>query len=333
MKLLYYRKEDTEILPKGQLLGFDEIRLSNQDGENQEAKRLLGEARGTDSPAALDVQEEERLLTISGAGFSYIYDKGTGMFRSFRIQGQEMLTRPVEVNLWRAPTDNDRHIKLEWMRAQYDKTHTRAYETKVAVQEGSVRIESRMAVLGVWIQRILEIEAAWTVSVSGKISMELAVKKNAEFPELPRFGIRMFLNSELDDVTYYGMGPMESYRDKHRASSHGRYHAKVAELHEDYLFPQENGSHFDCDYVMVRGAGRTLAAAGEQPFSFNASVYTQEELTAKRHNYELIPCGSTVLCLDYAQNGIGSASCGPALMDMYRFSETEFCFRLEWKWI
>lgn len=333
LKLLYYRKEDTEILPKGQLLGFDEIRLSNQDGENQEAKRLLGEARGTDSPAALDVQEEERLLTISGAGFSYIYDKGTGMFQSFRIQGQEMLTRPVEVNLWRAPTDNDRHIKLEWMRAQYDKTHTRAYETKVAVQEGSVRIESRMAVLGVWIQRILEIEAAWTVSVSGKISMELAVKKNAEFPELPRFGIRMFLNSELDDVTYYGMGPMESYRDKHRASSHGRYHAKVAELHEDYLFPQENGSHFDCDYVMVQGAGRTLAAAGEQPFSFNASVYTQEELTAKRHNYELIPCGSTVLCLDYAQNGIGSASCGPALMDMYRFSETEFCFRLEWKWI
>ena len=79
-------------------------------------------------------------------------------------------------------------------------------------------------------------------------------------------------------------------------------------MHEDYLRPQENGSHTDCDYLILKGKENTFAAVGERTFSFNVSPYTQEELTAKRHSYELQPCGSTVVCLDYVQNGIGSNS-------------------------
>ena len=135
---------------------------------------------------------------------------------------------------------------------------------------------------------------------------------------LPRFGVRMFLPKALSDVEYYGMGPMESYVDKHRAAYHGTFQSSVKDLHEDYLFPQENGSHYDCDHVLLSGEDIALAVAGDRPFSFNASLYTQEELTQKRHNFELEECGSTVLCIDAAQNGIGSNSCGPALNKMYR---------------
>lgn len=53
-----------------------------------------------------------------------------------------------------------------------------------------------------------------------------------------------------------------------------------------------------------------------------------EELTEKAHNYELVPCGSTVLCLDYKQNGIGSQSCGPRLKEKYRFDEERFTFEM-----
>lgn len=143
---------------------------------------------------------------------------------------------------------------------------------------------------------------------------------------LPRFGIRLFLDRELDDISYYGMGPAESYRDKHRAALHGLYHAKVADLHEDYIRPQENGSHMSCDYVIAANGQFGLAAVSGQPFSFNVSEYTQEELESKPHNYELRPSGSTVLCLDYGQNGIGSNSCGPELMGKYRLDEESFTF-------
>lgn len=71
-----------------------------------------------------------------------------------------------------------------------------------------------------------------------------------------------------------------------------------------------------------------MIAAGAETFSFNASVYTQEELTEKDHNYELCESGCTVLCLDYRQNGIGSASCGPRLREEYRLDEEKFTFAL-----
>ena len=80
--------------------------------------------------------------------------------------------------------------------------------------------------------------------------------------------------------------------------------------------------------MIVTGEESGLAAYGMQPFAFNVSAYTQEELTEKAHNYELEPCGSTVLCLDCKQNGIGSQSCGPRLKEKYRFDEERFTFEM-----
>lgn len=69
-------------------------------------------------------------------------------------------------------------------------------------------------------------------------------------------------------------------------------------------------------------------AVSDQPFSFNVSPFTQEELTAKKHDYELETSGYTVLCLDYKLNGIGTNSCGPIAEKPYRFTEKEFTFHL-----
>ena len=130
----------------------------------------------------------------------------------------------------------------------------------------------------------------------------------------------------MTKVTYCGLGPVESYIDKRRSSWHGLFETDVKAMHEDYLRPQENGSHHDCDYVTVRGERAALTAAGEETFAFNASVYTQEELTEKMHNYELEASPYTVLCLDYRHSGIGSASCGPMLRKEYRLDGEEMNF-------
>ena len=82
---------------------------------------------------------------------------------------------------------------------------------------------------------------------------------------------------------------------------------------------------------MVSGEGSAIKAYGEETFSFNASVFTQEELTEKKHNFELVPCRNTVLNLDFRQNGIGSNSCGPRLREQYRLSEEAFTFTLHLK--
>lgn len=178
------------------------------------------------------------------------------------------------------------------------------------------------------LQKFLDLDVCWTVSNSGAVTLALHAERNTVFPELPRFGLRLFLPKEMARVSYFGMGPMESYCDKHHAASHGYFSSTIWQQHEDYIRPQENGSHYDCDYVQLDGAGIKLTAVGAKPFCFNASHYTQEELTEKAHNYELHPCDSTVLCLDYAQNGIGSASCGPRLAEQYRLDDASFDFSI-----
>ena len=325
LKLSYRLTRPTSLLPSGHPLGFDEIRLEN--GANQTAAALLKADCSETRP--LVVTESEKFLTIRNDRFRYVYDKRTGLFRHMAFDGAEWLDKPMEWNVWRAPTDNDRKIKLEWLAAHYDRSVTRAYQTTWAAADKSVVIHSSASLGAVSLQRFLHMETTWTVFTDGALTVETHIARNSEFPELPRFGLRLFLPDTLNQVRYYGYGPFESYADKHQADCHGVWSSAVADLHEDYIRPQENGSHFDCDYVTVSGDERSLTAVSATPFSFNASPFTQEELTEKAHNFELRPCGSTVLCLDYKQNGIGSESCGPRLLKRYRFDEREFSFSLK----
>ncbi|MCI7181151.1 MAG: glycoside hydrolase family 2 TIM barrel-domain containing protein [Schaedlerella sp.] len=331
LKLTSHLKIGTALLPQGHNLGFDEILLKNSDGRNQTAAALLDcgirkMCTEREETCKIQVEQNDRYITITGKEFRYVYSRLTGLFDRIDFRGKQMIDRPMEINIWRAPTDNDRKIKRQWLDAHYDMSNTRAYETAWEIQESDVVLHSVMSICAVTVQRILNLDTVWKINPSGEISVSMSVKKDMEFPELPRFGLRMFLNKELDNVSYFGMGPQESYADKCRASSHGIYSAAADSMHVDYIRPQENGSHMDCDYVTVKNGEFSFTAVSEKTFSFNVSPYTQEELTEKRHNYELKKSGSTVLCLDYRQNGIGSESCGPKLLESYRFNEESFCF-------
>lgn len=326
LNIFYYAKADHELVPEGCSLGFDEILLDNQDGRNQ-----IG-LKHWETPISADVSitltEDDRYLVLRAKDFVYRYDKFTGLFSQMTFHGAELLTKPMDLNIWRAPTDNDRKLKFKWMAAHYDRSITRAYRTHYVAADSEIRIHSDLSISSIAVQRFMDIEIDWTVSVCGAVTANILVKRNMEFPELPRFGLRMFLPNEMETVRYYGVGPEESYRDKCQAGRHSIFENTVTGLHEDYIKPQENGSHCDCDFVILEGGGLQLVAVGPEPFSFNASHYTQEELTNKAHNYELEECGSTVLCLDYAQNGIGSNSCGPELLEKYRLDDETIDFAI-----
>lgn len=330
LKLFYHLRKKDRFREADYILGFEEILLRNGDSRNQKSVELL-QNHNTDirKTASVFVEETDRFLVICGQDFRYVYNRLTGLFSQMMYKEKEFLDRPMEVNIWRAPTDNDRKLKLKWYDAHYDQTRTRAYKTNYHQNGSEVVICSEMALTADTVQPILKMETVWSVSSSGEIRINMFVKRDMEFPELPRFGLRLFLKKELDQVTYYGMGPEENYRDKCRAASHGIYSRQVDAMHEDYIRPQENGSRSDCDYVILKGENAAFTAVSSRTFSFSASRYTQEELTEKRHNFELIPCGSTVLCLDYVQNGIGSNSCGPELLPKYRFDEEEFWFSMK----
>ena len=327
LKVSYHLKHGTSVMAQGSRMGFDEILLKNQDGRNQQATALLETQEQKE--AEVQVSETDRFLSVRSDTFFYVYNKLSGLFEQLSVDGEELLETPMELNIWRAPTDNDRKIKQEWIDAGYDRSKARAYDTHWEMNGEGIRIYSTVSVAAVAIQKVLDIEAVWKIYRTGEISVKMHVKKDREFPQLPRFGIRLFLRGEYENLKFYGLGPHESYRDKCRSCSHGLYDTTVEEQHEDYIRPQENGSHTDCDYLMLEKENQTVTAVSSRPFSFNVSYYSQEELTRKAHNFELEKSGSTIVCLDYAQNGIGSNSCGPELRKEYQFTEETFTFDMK----
>lgn len=323
LKLRYQLKKELPLLPAKHELGFDEVLLANVDGRNQTAVKWLAEAEEKNE---ISVSETDTEITLKASDFTYAISKRTGLFTKLQYAGRDYLNHPMELNIWRAPTDNDMYIRAKWENAHFHEAYTRAYKVETIQNQYGVIVMSHVGVVAPTVQKILDVELVWKVESSGRITASMEVSKDAEFPELPRFGVRVFFNKNLSEASYYGMGPQESYRDKHRAASHGLYRSAVKDLHEDYIMPQENGSHFDCDYVELYNGRYGIAAVSETPFSFQASNYTQEMLAQAKHNYELEESDSTVLCIDYALNGIGSNSCGPEVLAAYRFDEKEFQF-------
>lgn len=325
LKLIYILKKEMPLLSKGYELGFDELKIKNEDGRNQNTVKWLDrEVTVSD----MEVAEDDTSVIIKGKTFTYTYSKKNGMFESLVFAGREYINRPMELNIWRAPTDNDMYAKIEWKKAKYNEAYVRAYETDIIQSEKCVEISVKTSMSAASIQKILDADIVWKIDCMGGITSSIKVVKDEEFPDLPRFGIRLFLDKKLENIAYFGMGPYESYIDKHQSTSHGIYRAKLSKMHEDYINPQENGSHYDCDYVELENGQFGMVAAAKKTFSFNVSFYTQEELERAAHNFEIEESDSTVLCLDYALNGIGSNSCGPVVTDKYRFDDIKFDFAI-----
>ena len=303
----------------GHELGFDQLLLAD---EPVAVEALKGSA-------AMAVAETKRQIIVATPTFRYIFDKVAGQFSALVFQNQALISKPVEFNIWRAPTDNDRTVRQEWERAGYDRATVRVYETEARVEDGLAVIECHLSLAPLVLQKILEIRMRCVIDGEGRVEMSMHCQKEMAMPYLPRFGVRLFLPKGMDTAKYLGYGPLESYVDKHRASYWGCFTTTAAQNHVDYIKPQENGSHWGCASVEVwDGNGAGFKAVSSKPISFSISPYTQEELTQKAHNFELEEDENTVLCLDYGVSGIGSNSCGPRLMEQYQLNEETFAFTL-----
>ena len=384
LKVTYVLKEAAGSLSAGHTLGFDEICIPTKENDtHRKAVIISGDAILQGGTHPLTVREEDHFLLLEGRGFTYRMDTLSGLFTSLVFEGVELLdkpenascsysdctggfgmpqgmesaiqtdiysmVKPMDFNLWRAPTDNDAAPADLWRWERLDHTVTRAYEVTWSQSDTKAQINILQSVGAMSVQPILRMDTKVTVYADGRIRLDIKASKDREIQTLPRIGLRLFLPASFRHVSYFGMGPGETYIDKHHSGYHDLFRSSVSALHEDYIRPQENGSHFDCDYVVLKGtnlsgSGRpgskasgtgksgsvvSLAVASGysgQTFSFNASAYTQEELERKKHNFELEPCGRTVLCLDHKLAGIGSKSCGPDLSEKYRVCEDTFDF-------
>lgn len=335
LKTEYVLKSDNGILKAGHVLGFDQISVCGAGSEPlimSDEGLVPCEAMGripymAESTDRVTYTEDDLSVAVTGESFEYVFSKTKGGFSSMKRDGRELLELPISFCAMRAPTDNDMHVSQPWKYAGYDNFLTKVYS--VCVNQGmggSVRIETKLGFAAASRQSFIKADVVWTVQESGAVNMHLAGDFNMTFLYMPRFGLELHVKQELDKVKYFGYGPNESYIDKHRSSYIDLFETDVDSLHEDYIKPQENGSHCGCRYVSLGDGKALLQASSDKMFSFNASRYTVSELTDKKHNFELEKSGHVILHLDYGMSGVGSNSCGPELLEKYRLRNP----RIEW---
>lgn len=331
LRILYALKKSRGALQAGQDLGFDEIRIPVADPRYAKALMIMSRSfeKSGENLSYMDTEQNGvPMIVVSGTDFRYSFDKRTGMPVSMIFAGEELFDKPMEFNFWRAPVDNDMFVVDKWKKQRLGQTATRAYEVNCQGDAECVEIHARQSAGAMSVQPVVRMDTVWKITQSGSLTLQVRAEKDPQIFTLPRLGIRLFVKKWLKQVSYFGMGPMESYVDKHQAAWHDAFTANLGELHEPYIRPQENGSHYDCDYASVRGRGICInvISADDNTFSFNASRFTQEELENKTHEHELVTCGSTVLCIDHRMAGLGSASCGPELQKEYRIDEDSYSF-------
>lgn len=258
----------------------------------------------------------------------YTIDKIHGVITSIIDNGREMLSSSIIPSIWRAPTDNDRNLKLDWYAAGFNSVDLSCRECSLSeISDSTATVSSKLILAPKAMLPILNISAKYIIGYDGiKIDMEVNVSNN--LPALPRFGVRFNMPEGNERLHYFGRGPVESYIDKRLASKLGDYETTVNDNFEHYIRPQENMAHTDTRWGFISnlsGHGLFFAMC-DTPISFNCSHYTPEMLTNTAHDYELVPLKETVINLDYRQNGIGSNSCGPKLNEKWQLSETNFSF-------
>lgn len=316
IRFIWKQKSDTKWSKKGDEVGFDQICIQKENYE----------VIVTESNYNLNVIEDHFFYQVRGKDFEYKVDKKTGLFHTMRYKGKEILQKPMEYQVFRAPTDNDVSIKNHWNLFRYDDLRTKVYHRNIKNTEDGTIITSYLSLGWFSMKNSFYIEQSIYIYNSGEINMVSHVKVDKERSYIPRFGIRMFLDKKSKNVTYYGYGPFESYLDKHQASYKGIFKNSSEMMFEDYIKPQENSSHFGCNYVELEDDSMHLLIESKKEFSFQVSEYTAQELAKRAHNFELKESGYTILSVDYKQTGIGSTSCGPGLDLKYQFNEKEFIF-------
>jgi beta-galactosidase len=240
------------------------------------------------------------------------------------VNGEEQLAEPVRLSVWRAPTDNDKNIKVFWgsyniwQGENFDKIFSKVYNCTVT--DGCICVDASLA--GVSRKPFFRYTLQVKVNCCGVISASLNGTVREKVVYLPRLGFEFTLPKKNMKFRYYGCGPMESYSDLRHGSTVGMYESTAEAEYVPYVRPQEHGNHVD---VRMLSIGKLLFES-DNTFSCNVSAFSTEAIDQAEHTDELHSDDKTHLRIDYKVSGIGSASCGPELMEKYRLSERNITF-------
>ena len=251
---------------------------------------------------------------------------------SLKWSGQEILAAPMNLQIFRGPTDND-GIKGwtgqdgkplgRWLHAGYDQIKWQNVETRI--EGDTVITQTRGACRAN--PNAFELHQIWqlegeTLRVSNRFVIA------PDLPDVPQLGVTLALKEGFENLSYFGRGPQENYCDRKAGTLIGLYQSTVSQQYVPYILPQEHGNHTDVRALTLdNGDVAVEFRAASGPMEAKASHFTPHDLLPAMHTFDLTPRPETWVTLNAKQRGLGTASCGPDTLDQYKIWPGEY--RLE----
>ena len=279
-------------------------------------------------------------IGVKGEDFDCLFSMLNGGLVSYRYAGKEMIEKIPMPNFWRAPVDNDNGSMAparyaQWKIASMYISHRNGgmfdnVPTKVEEKDNTVKITYTYFMPTTPSSKC---EVSYTVFGDGTIETKLMYDPVEGLPDMPEFGMMFQFDADYDNLTWYGMGPDETYADRRHGAKLGIYSNKVADNMAKYLVPQECGNKVGVRYArLVDAKGRGILFEGDE-LSFSALPYTPHELENAAHVYELPQIHHTIVRVAMAQMGVGGDdSWGSWVHPEYHIDVTkplEFTFRFK----
>ena len=271
---------------------------------------------------ALMVNKGDKEITIKGSGFTLVFDKESGTFSSIEKGGVNILLKDggPRLHLWRAPHKNDDM----WANASWIKSGLR--EIKWSAQSVSVSqyypftasITVHLTGAGNNNFTVYH-DVVYTISGDGTIKAENKVSSSDPKQVVAHMGVRMFLDKQFDQASYFGRGPMENYSDRKRGFDIGLYTSTVKELMTPYEKPMDCGNHEDVRWAKLTnnsGSG-IMVQSDENLMQVSMLPYSDEDMDKVEYRVDLPQSRATVFCINHQTMGVGSSSCGPRQLPQY----------------
>ena len=252
----------------------------------------------------------------------YTISKFTGLPVSIKSDGAELLAEPAYFSAVRAATDNDVWEKQDWSKAGFYDMRAEARE----ISAGDGAVKARITLGGGFVAPPFAVALEYAFRADGSCGFRAEVEVTENAPSLPRFGLALPLKKDFTRFAWFGRGSGESYPDKTLATRIGRFEAALPERFGYSVKPQDCGERMNVRELTVSGEGARLNVSADADLAFSLSRWDVSELEAAAHDWELPEPKHSVLTVDGALGGIGTNSCGPRLLDKYRFTEKRFSF-------
>ncbi|MCQ9082895.1 beta-galactosidase subunit alpha [Vibrio harveyi] len=295
-------------------------------------ENTASEAEFVNHNAQALVTTESRLEhVIEGHNFTLTFSKVNGKLTSWLVNGEELIQSEPRLNFFKPMIDNHKQeYEGLWHPAHLQIMQEHFRTLQVEATDDSVSLTTTSIIAPPVFDFGMRCTYRYQINAQGHLNVELSGERYGDYSHvIPVIGLDLGINGSFDQVSYYGRGPEENYQDSRQANLIDVYHSTVADMFENYPFPQNNGNRQHVRWASLTNRhGTGLLVKPQQEINFSAWFYTNQNLHEAQHTIELEKSGYITLNLDHQVMGLGSNSWGSEVLDSYRVYMDEFRYGL-----